>query len=337
MNTLYKSLKIPFLTFIIILSINAQEFEKFRYWEIETGLPHSYWIFENVPQNEITEIKKRWEEIGESIKNNSNPFAGTYSQSGNRGYYFRWSPEKGFVYVYYYEGFVRDASYGKVLVTDSGVKFIVEREMKNEDAARKLVTPTEWIPAFNEKQFLIQKENIKSFGDFYGGFGDFYAFPTKWECECSPFAKRIDKNIDYRKIKSFIVPPKYLKFIKQPIVGKIVSVGTSRISTISSDNEESLSSKISSTTVTINLGRKNGIKRGFVFNVDDAGDFVEVTKVGEITSQAVVIRQIDKNGMERHLERWDGATDKPIYKTYTPFGIGTKITTKVDMKIYDRY
>ena len=328
-----------FFAFLLLLAAFqfcfSQERKQSEIWD--NGVFHSHWVFENIPENEIDEIKKRWEEIGDSLKTTSNPFAGTYYQSGNRGYYLRWSPEKGFVYVYYYEYFARDVSYGKVLVTDSEVKFIVEREMQNKDVDRKLITPTVWIPAYNEKQFLVQKESIQSFGDFYGGFGVFNGFPSKWECECSPYAKKVDESIDYTKIKSFIVPKKYLKFIKQPINAKVISVGKSRISTHSLVFDINQSNKASITPVTINIGRKSGIKRGLLFVTNEENSFLEVTKVSEKVSQAILVREIDEKGKEAYSDGWDKTTDKPIYKPYPPIRIGTKITTKVDMRIYDRY
>jgi hypothetical protein len=329
-------LTIFFLSFVFFVSANAQEIEEFRYWSngVE-GIPKT-WVFASFSQNEITKIKRRWDEIGESLKTTSNPFAGTYFQSGNRGYYLRWSPEKGFVYVRYYEYFVRGVSYGKVSVTNSEVTFIPEHESQNEDTERKLITPTIWIPAYNEKQFLVQKESIQSFGDFYGGFGVFNGFPSKWVCECSPYAKKIDKKIDYTKIKSFIVPEKYLKFIKQPITAKIISVGASRISNHKLKYPDS-DSRASITPVTINIGRRSGIKKGLLFNVIEEDEFLEITKVGKKTSKAIIVRQIDENGKESFRNGWDNTTDKPIYKPYPPLPIGTDITTKVDMRIFDRY
>ncbi len=333
-------MKLRRLFFTFLLSLAAfqfcfsQESEPPKIWD--NGVLRSRWEFENIPDNEIAEIKKRWEEIGDSLKTTSNPFAGTYYQSGNRGYYLRWSPEKGFVYVYYYEYFVRGVSYGKVSVTDSEITFIPEYESQNGDTDRKLITPTVWIPAYKGKYFIRQKD-IKLFGDFYGGFGDFNGFPIKWNCECNAFATKVDKNIDYTKIKSFIVPKKYLKFIKQPINAKIISVGKSRISTHSLVFDVNQSNKASITPVTINIGRKSGIKRGLLFVTNQENSFLEVTKVGEKVSQAILVREIDEKGKEAYSDGWDKTTDKPIYKPYPPIRIATEITTKVDMRIYDRY
>jgi hypothetical protein len=326
MKTLPKFLKVFFSLFVFILSIHAQEFEQFRYWTNGTGFSgNQYWIFGNVPQNEITKIKKRWDEIGESFKSTSNPFAGTYFQSGNRGYYFRWSPEKGFVYVYYYEYFVRDASYGKVLVTDSEIKFIVEREMQNKDITRKLITPTVWIPVYEGKYF-VRKTDIQSFGNFYGGFGDFNGYPQNWGCDCSPFAERQGK---ITLEKSFIVPPKYRRFIKNPINGKIISIGKRKISL--EDTSVPELGKKSSTFVTINVGRKNGVRRRMMFLLINEGDNYEqvlkVTRVGERTSHAVIERSADDKGNEVYSDGWDYNLKKIIYKSYPKLRPGIKITT----------
>lgn len=326
MKSLPKFLKIFFSICILVLSINAQEFEQFRYWENGTGFSgNQYWIFGNVPESEITEIKKRWNEIGESLKTTSNPFAGTYFQSGNRGYYLRWSPEKGFVYVYYYEYFVRDASYGKVLVTDSEVKFVVEREMQNSDATRKLTTPTIWIPAY-KGQYFIRKDAIQSFGNFYGGFKVFNGYPRNWGCDCSPFAQRIEKTLTQ---ESIIVPTKYQRFIKNPINGKIISVGKRKTSL--EDNSVPEMGKISLTHVTINIGRKNGVRRGMMFLLVNEGDnydqVLKVTRVAERTSQAIVERSINDKGNEVYSDGWDYNLKDTIYKPYPKLHVGTVITT----------
>ncbi|MGI8639439.1 MAG: hypothetical protein ACR2MG_05735 [Pyrinomonadaceae bacterium] len=315
-----------FLTFLFLLAAFqvcfSQENKLPEIWN--NGVFHSHWEFGNIPDNEIAEIKKRWEEIGDSLKTTSNHFAGTYYQFGNRGYFLRWSPEKGFVYAYFYETFVLAASYGKVSVTDSEVKFTPEREMTYKGVSGELKTPTVWIPAYKGK-YLIRKKSIQNFGDFYGGFGDYNGFPNKWFCDCAPFAERVEKDANDLKTNSFLLPKKYLSFLKQPITAKIIFVGKNRISTHPLSLE--LDNKASITPVTINVGRKSGISRGLLFLLKNEDSFIEVTKVGEKSSQAIVVRELDENGKEAYSDGWDNALNKTIYKTYSPIRAGIKIST----------
>lgn len=318
-------MKIFFSILIIALNVhllfgqNTSEQINWKLWN--NGVYHSSWEFSGPSDLEIQEIEKRWDEIGASLKTTTNPFAGTYYKSGNRGYFLHWSPEKGFVYVYYYENKVIDASWGTVTVTDSDVVFKVEKEMQDKD--RK--TPTEWIPAFNKQPYLIKKKDIKFFGDFYGGFGDFNGYPLKWNCDCDAFAEKVDKNIDASKLKEFIVPNKYLKFIKYPLNGKIILVGKSYISTHPLIFTTETDNKASITPVTINLGKKSRIKRGLLFITQNS--YLEVRKVGNKTSQAIIFRNIDDKGKEGHYDSWNEVTDKPTYKAYPPIRVGEKIST----------
>jgi hypothetical protein len=314
-----------------VFSADAQEIEPFRLWENNVGIPKT-WVIGGLSQNEITEVKKRWDEIGESLKTTPNQSAGTYYQSGNRGYYLRWSPEKGFVYVYYYEYFVMDASYGKASITDSGVTFIPEREMENSDVG-KLITPTNWVPAMNGKYF-VRKESIQSFGNFYGGYKEFNGYPRNWNCECSPFAVRQEKTLAQ---ESPVVSAKYQRFIKKPINGKIISVGKRTVSLTNKSVPEM--GKTSATPVTINIGRKNGVTRGMMFLLIGEGDnylqVLEVKKVGEKTSQAVVIRHTDDKGDEIYRDGWDYDLKKDIYKTFPKLRVGVAITTSPVLAEFD--
>lgn len=292
----------------------------------DNGVFHSSWQFFHNSDSEIEEIKRRWNEIGESFKTTTNLFAGTYYQSGNRGYYLRWSPEKGFIYVQYYDqSLIGDVSWGSAIVSDSEIIFKTEKELKQNNFNKKLITPSKWIPAFNNQQFFIRKDAIKSFGDFYGGFGDFNGFPLNWYCECSAFARRVDKNVDTSKLKDFIVPAKYLKFIKYPISGKIILVGKPYISTHSLVYDSETDNKASITPVTINLGRHSGIKRGLLFFTENS--YLEVKKVGNKTSQAIIFRSVDNNGKEGYYDTWDEKSRKTIYKTYPPIRVGERIST----------
>jgi hypothetical protein len=309
----------------------SQEIEPFRYWTNGVGIADR-WVIGNMQEVDITEIKKRWDEIGESLETTKNPFAGTYFQSGDSGYYLRWSPEKGFVYVYYHEYFVLDASYGDVSVSDLGLLFKVKREMRYTSHGMKLSTPPAWIPVVDGR-YLIRASDIRTFGDSYGGFGAFNGFPRKWNCDCSAFAERKDKNVDYPQAVSFVAPVEYLKFIRKPISGNIIAVGKKYLAKHPVPfNPEDTEAKASLTQVTLNRGRRDGVASGLLFLIgtdqDATHQVLRVTHVGLSESRGVVIRMRDKNGREVYEDGWNDKTDKPVFKLYEPVRKGTVIATR---------
>lgn len=320
--------------FILILFLAAfaygQEYEQWRYWNNGTGVQQT-WIFGDLPEAVATEVKNRWAEIGDSLKTSTNKFSGTYYQSGNRGYYLRWSPEKGFVYVRYYEYFVEDTSYGEATVTNSGVHFTIKREMQRTVGGRKFETPSDWFPALNGKYF-VQRNELPMFADFYGGFGDFNGFPRKWDCDCDPFAERTSSERGGNNEINFIVPAPLLPFIKTPIVGKIIRVGKryygKHLFPYVLDEVER---KASLTTVTINIGKLNGVTAGLIFllspDIDSVNEMLVVTKAGINDSTAVVIRSTDRTGREAFVDKYDDV-GKPIHKNYQPIRPGIVIRTR---------
>ncbi len=317
------------IIFLLLLTITiaGQEIEQFRYWNNGVGIANR-WVIGNMPESEIVEVKKRWDEIGESLKTTTNPFAGTYFQSGNRGYYLRWSPEKGFVYVYYYEYFVLDASFGKIVIEDSVIEFIPEREMTYSRSNYSLKTPLSWVPAFKGKYF-VKKEAVKSFGDFYAGFGEFNGFPRKWNCDCGPFAERADKNVDYDKNAAYILPDKYSSAILKPISGRIATVGKKYLSWRPvSENSGELASV---TPVTLNVGQTRGVKAGLMFflepDFEGLHQIIKVLRIGKRSSSAIVIREIDENKNENYPD-WNDNSIKPRRIRYPQIQVGSRVTTR---------
>jgi len=326
--------KIPILIFIAITTysnvISQENLDSWRYWDNGVGYLKT-WIFADVSESTAVEIKRRWNAIGDSLKTSSNPFAGTYLQDGNRGYYLRWSPEKGFVYVRYYESFVEDASYGDVSKSRSEILFFVSHELEAMSDRRKIATPTRWIPTMDGR-FLIRSDEIKEFADFYGGFGNFNGFPRKWNCDCDAFARRVDKDVRYPKPPFSVVPDAFRKFIRNPISGRIVAVGKRYVGKhpIAFTIDE-IEGKASMTVVTIDKGSRDGVTKGLLFLIGTDQDAMQqvlrITRVSKTRSNGLVIRMLGENGLESFVDGWEDKTDKPIYKIYLPIRKGTPITT----------
>lgn len=320
-------MRLPYVSVLLVVLVGtaiaqSQEYKQWQYWQNGLGIARVFVL--ETPEGEANEIKKRWDDIGDSLKHSSSPYAGTYYQDGNRGYFLRWSPEEGFVYAWYYENYVIDASYGRVKVSPLGVEFTVEREMVNKDAGH---TPTHWVPAYDGK-FLLQSTQVAEFGRYYGGFGEFNGFRRNWECDCEPFASRVDKEIRFDGKPSFVLPALYSKYIRKPISGNVVFVGKRYISRrpVIENNGENASL----TPVILGVGSKDGVTRGLMFFLlpDQEGlhQIVKVTKVSKNTSQAIVIRDMDENHRENFPD-WQEGSPNPRRLLYPQIKIGDRITT----------
>lgn len=320
-------------TFLPQLCFSQQE--EYSDWQPKITAFEKYKMNFYVPLSpeDRKKLETHWDEIGEDLKTETNSFAGTYIESGyESGFLLRWSTKKGFVLIPYYdESMISDFSYGKVEITkDSEIILIPEQEMRG--SGRRLIkTPRVWIPV-NSSEFLVYKEQIASFGDYYGGFGQFNGFPRKVLCDgCGHFARRFDDTKNTPEV-SLLAPPKYLKFIKKPVTAKITFVGKRRIvksTTVSCCGNEV---EASATNILINAGSRQGVKKSLLFLLIDAGNnfyqVIKITRINKNSSQAVVLRVLD----DKRKENYDGDIYDRRSESYNkipfpPIHVGTRITT----------
>jgi hypothetical protein len=323
----YFSTIVFLLLFYSIITVLAQEVPKSTVWE--NGVGKSRWDTWHLEKEDVLKMKEQWDKIGDSLKLSSNEFAGTYFKYGYMsGYFLRWSPEAGFIYIQYFDvEHPCSFSYGKVSTNGLEVNFIPAYE-STQSSCVKHSTPKTWIPA-DSGRYLIPAREAKRFGNFYAGLGEFNGFPSRWSEE-HPFAYRADKDFKYSP--KFILPPKFEEFIERPIEAKIISVGNRRLSTPKGNlGFPHQPEKVSLTPVTINVGRKNGVKNGMEFLLTEAEDnyyqTLIITRVMEKTSQGVVIREIDDKGNDAYPDDFDENTDKFIYKPFSKLMVGMTITT----------
>jgi hypothetical protein len=279
-------------------------------------------------------METHWDEIGENLKTEKNGLAGTYIELGyESGYLLRWSTEKGFVLIPYFDqSMISDFSYGKVEISkDSEIILIPEQEMSG--GGRRLIkTPRVWIPVING-EFLVYKQQIASFGDYYGGFGQFNGFPRKVLCDagCGHFARRFDDTKNKTNV-SFLAPPKYLKFIKKPITAKITFIGKRRVikSTIASCCGFEV--RASTTNVLINAGSRQGVRKHLLFLLIDAGgnsyQVIKITHIKRNSSLAIVLRVLDEKGKENYDgDVYDSKSESYNKIPFPPLRIGINVTT----------
>jgi hypothetical protein len=312
---------IPLLLCICSIALKGQDTSE-EYWQpIEP-----YRISINASDVGAHELIKRWNEIGYELDTSKNRFAGTYEKRGYRGYFLRWSPAKGFVYVFHSEGLsIIDFSYGKVQETPDAIVFLPEREMKETFRGRRLITPREWISITAGKEaFLVPKQELRSFGRYVAGFDEYNDFNGPC-CEFSPFFTKTE-NLPKASLTSTVsVAQRYQSAIKRPITARIVFVEERKVVTnygLEGRLYSQLFPRASLLPVTINAGRNVGVRNNMLFKlVDQPGEqYLKITQTAKNRALGVVIRNVDEN----NKEVWhDGSKETP----FPPIKIGTRVTT----------
>ncbi len=338
-----KSIILLILINLLTFSTNfAQADNSWMLWENKVGKPR--WLNYHLQKEDALKMMSKWDEIGVGLDKSFNQFAGTYFQYGYMsGYFLRWSPEKGFIYIQYFDiSHPCYFSYGKVSVKEFEITFISEYETASLcPPTLPESMPKIWIPAYGGKYF-IPKDEAERFGNFYGGFGEFNGFYRNW-MESEPFASKRLKNSKGKE--DFVLPKDFEKFLKTPINAEIISVGKTEIKKYNNENHlfpfYGYSEFYSATPVKIDAGLKQNVKEDLEFIILDTGDAdsqtLKITKVGGKTSEAIVIRNVDEEKNAVYWE-WDEKKDEMIKKSFKPIKVGTKITTSpfVVEKFYEK-
>lgn len=328
---------ISFLFMLILFASTSYAQDDDLSWvRWENNIGKARWLNWHLGKVNSDKLKSKWNEVGIDIEKSSNEFAGAYFKYGwMSGYFLRWSPEKGFVYVNYFD--VEHPcyfNYGKVSVDGYEVRFSSEFESDNLcPSSISKAMPKTWIPAIGGK-YLIPKTEARSFGYYYGGFGAFNDLHRQLK-DYEPFAHRWMKN--YEPQEDFILPTNFENFVKEPINGKIIFVGKSRLKQLKKYEPPLFpmmysSNYYTSTKVKINVGKKHNVTKGLEFILMKSGGFdsqtLKVTKVKKKTSEGVVLRFVDKN-MKEVYSKYDYKKNETVAKNFKPIQIGEKITTSL--------
>lgn len=297
------------------------------WWPEVTSLNASKPAFAlGLSQNEVEQMKKLWKQLAKDPKDKY--YSGTFGKIGYEGgYLLRVSSERGFILIPYSdEDKISDYSYGTVTETNAG-EFVLkpEKALRISTLGQKQ-TPFVWIPLL-DGQFVVPVEEIESFADYYGGFGIYNGFPRKFQCDgCGTFARRLDNGA---VSSTDLAPQKYLKYIKQPIQASIISIG--RKYKAKRTDSAGFSKLSSVTNVKIDVGSTSGTKPGLMFFPIGAGDnsfqIVRVIHVYRRTSDAELVRQIDKTGREVYDGPYDQDAKDYVKIPYPPIRLAVKITT----------
>lgn len=326
---------LPFCLVVIfqaVIPVQSQEDNSWMYWKNEVGKRR--WFMYHLEKEDVARLRERWDTVGTSIGNSANRFAGTYYQPGfMSGYFLRWSPEKGFIFITYFD--VEHPCYfssGDVVVETPVIRFVQKIEAKNSicPSNTTMPAPEKWIPVLGG-EWLIPLNEVDKFADFYAGVGEFNGFVRKFR-EGYPFAYRWER--DFKPENRFVLPREFAKNEKKQFTGQIVAVGNARVERI--EDIFLFDKKVSVTPVEINLGSKDRLSKGqeFILLSDDDGAYetLIVTSVGRNRSKGKLIRKIENNGKEGYLT-WDEKTEEFIYTQFKPARVGQRITSSPMSKL----
>ena len=304
----------------VFVAIGQETLSAPRQWN--NGIGHSAWEI-GLKSEDKSKLLDLWNSIGEDLKHEQNPLAGTYVKLDNSGYFLRWSIKKGFVVIPYFDqNLITDYGYGSVTFVDpSEIIFKPERQLRGGRGLDKM--PDRWTAIW---RYLVPVESLKEFGQFVSGRGKFNEFDGLC-CEFLPtfMTHRIDGPNDP---PSYPVPARYEQFILKPIEGQITYVGKPFRKNLG------FSGQFSSTApqeailipVRLNVGRLQGVKKNMYFRVPsdpESGQFLQIVKTARQTSDAYVIHFLSEDRKETW---WDFEAKKE--KPYPAIRKGEMVTTR---------
>ena len=295
--------------------------DKSRVWN--NGIGHSAWELGMDPKDQKL-LLELWESIGKDLETNTHKLAGTYVKGGyNWGYFLRWSPPKGFIVIPYFDqNLITDFGYGKVsMADDSDVIFTSERQLKGGRGLERM--PERWTVILG---YLVPVEQLRDFGQFRAGLGKYNEFNGRC-CEFTPsfLCSKIDPA---ENPLPTTIPSKYTNFIQPPITGQITFVGRRKMvknwgydGVLYSDWME----KAILIPVTIDAGRRSGVKPKMLFNLVGEPDFdqyLEIVRVNARTSNGYVVRNMSFKTPQTYYDD-ETKAEKPL----PPIRIGIRVTT----------
>ena len=283
---------------------------------------------------EVRALLERWDTIGNEARDSTNGFAGTFLKSGYRGWILRWAPHAGFIYVYHYEGLsIIDFSYGKVEVTSSEIRFIPERDMRETFRGIKLRTPLTWVAAQSPRsKYMVPKAEVKDFGQYVAGLSYYNDFNGPC-CEFDPFFVWRATNAEpARSDEAVLIPDEYQRLMRQPITGRIVSVGKRRTVKYYRLQGKFYSHNFlegaSLTPIVIDAGRIQGLRKNMLLRITGSeflpSQYIQVTSVSRQTATAVLIRNVDDRNNESYIDD-NPASNQRL--SYPPIHPGMRVTT----------
>lgn len=307
------------LTRVTPVSLGApQQNQADRFWH--NGIGHSMWelAFDEPDRRLVLQL---WESIGDELKTERNPLAGTYVKGGYQsGYFLRWSTRRFVVIPYFDQNLITDFGYGKVDFVDAAkITFTPERDLKGGRGLAKI--PGEWAAVWN---YLVPVGQLKQFGEFHAGLGEYNEFNGHC-CEFVP--EFLCKKLDGAGA-NYPAPDKYGHLLQPPIEGPVIRVGKKRKVRNWGYRGKLYSHWMERAVlipVTVDLKGDRRVRRNMLFSIPGEGEtaqYLQIIRVGPRHSVAYVVREVFE-GRETYRDSADGP-DKPM----PPIVIGTRVTTR---------
>ena len=311
---------------LLLLSSGAVRPQEDVYSKWDNGIIHSSWDL-GLEKEEREKMLRLWESIGEDLKTGRNGLAGTYVKDGyNAGYFLRWSVNKGYVLVPYFDqNLITDFSYGSVDFVDaSEVNFTPERDLRKGGRSIDEV-PRKWAAV---GQYFVPVEMLGDFGEYMAGLGQYNEFNGQC-CEFAPnfLAVRIDgpdEKVDYP------VPPKYARFIKRPVEAEIKFVGKKKtVEDWGYDGKlySQALGRVVLIPVRINAGSARGLKRNMLLRLVGQPDsylYLQVMHVARRTASGYVVWDLPDERRETYTD-----FERDQLKPLPPIKVGAKVTTSL--------
>lgn len=317
-------LKILQSSCLVILCFATSFAQPQNYAEWENGVTERWWVdLSKFSRQELDTAIERWKLIEMDNKNvRPHEWAGGYfTGSDTHGTYMRWSQQTGFVMAQVNKcaAQLMGLSYGRVTISPTSVDFIFEHHKSSGSHGHTkshIATPTtiRFVPIkWSYDQYLVQENEMAEFGDFVAGLGK-YNQEFVWVDGLEFFARSTSEaKSNYEDLPQ--VPFSYKHFIKKPIDAEITVVGVPRQKRVRSYDDSWQYE--SHTRVSLNVGAAHGVKRGMYFRVlsSDQGESVKVIRVGQYSSEGIIVRWLDE--------------DKQEYARYPKIQVGWQLSTSV--------
>jgi hypothetical protein len=310
------------------------QIDQWGYWQ--NGVSEPWWFSTaEFTSEEAAKAVVRWNEIGAEKKNSSHEWAGDYFRGSDvHGTFVRWSPEAGFVIadIDKCQAKVMRVTYGRVNATVTLIEFIPEfrkgsQHHQTMHSETELLSTIRFVPVrWRGILHLVSPDEISDFGNLAAGLGNYnMGFnPAGWLAY--DFYYKLNGEESAAAGDLPVVPAGYEQFVKKPIEATIESVGSRRVKRVPTVGGPPYYE--SHSTVVINAGGANGVKRRMIFRVRDSegDDTVEIIRVRRTSSFGRIVRTLDDYSSETYYD-WDTKTGKQFPKRYPPIAVGWRVTT----------
>jgi hypothetical protein len=270
------------------------------------------WSFrsDTYSETEASNAMARWQNLGTQNAVERDEWSGDYRAGDLHASFLRWSPGSGFVllWVFTCEAHVTDLQYGTVSVSPGVVRLDAERPRRGptntsgqHNHGRHSFKSMGLVPIkWGTDHYLVPERQVRSFSEYIAGLGAVNGNGEDWG-SLDYYASSSGEPVDLFTTAP-VFPPGYEKFMRRPVVGKIVSVGRSVVRVLRHDkwwNDLII-------PVTIDAGSHEGVRPGMTLYLAESTDLetVEITRASSHTATGFIKRGTRKN-LGVRIDQWD--------------------------------